>query len=137
MPTINQDILSAANRVLEADPGLDFTPASLELIEKIFDEASAYFGEVPPQQGENMIQSFGCYVLEVAKREFGGRYTWSAERMEPVLIVGEPKASIALMCWDKIRRRLKGDAGENIPYFYHGFTQKATSPAEGENILIL
>lgn len=51
-----------------------------------------------------------------------GRYSWYDQPDQPVLVVGDPTFRVAILAWDKVRGRLGGDAGDNIPSFYehHG-----------------
>jgi hypothetical protein len=71
----------------------------------------------------------------VGRREFGGRYLWHDERDQPVLVVGEPNFRVAMIAWDKVRGRVGGDAGENIPFFYAGFAERARQAKAGDDAL--
>ena len=46
-------------------------------------EAAAFFEEMTPEQRDIVAQDFGCYILEVGRREFGGRYAWFEQRDTP------------------------------------------------------
>jgi hypothetical protein len=96
---------------------MDYTEASLVEVEDMLDEAADYLSAMTPEQITNVVQNVGCYILEVGRREFGGRYLWQDDRDQPVLVVGEPAFRVAMITWDKVRGRLSGDDGDNIPFF--------------------
>ena len=52
-----------------------------------------------------------------------------------MLVVGEPKFHVALMAFDKVRGRLAGDKGDNIPFFYEGFAARVKSAVPGTKVL--
>jgi hypothetical protein len=114
---------------------LDFSEASLSVVEEMVEEAAAFFEEMRPQQRDILAQDFGCYILEVARREFGERYAWFEQREQPVLVVGEPAFRVALMTWDKVRGRLSGDPADNIPFFYTGFAERVRCAEPGIDVL--
>jgi hypothetical protein len=114
---------------------LDFSEASLSVIEEMIAEAAASFEELTPEQREIVAQDFGCYILEVARREFGGRYAWFEQRGQPVLVVGEPVFRVALMTWDKVLGRLSGDPADDIPFFYTGFAERVRRAEPGTDAL--
>jgi hypothetical protein len=114
---------------------LDYSEASLAVVEEMLAEASGFVDDMPDEQVDGLVQLLGCYVFEVARREFGGRYCWHDDRDEPVLVVGEPAYRVAMIAFDKIRGRLSGDEGDNIPFFYQGFAVRARSAEPGTDAL--
>lgn len=92
-----------------AGGGLDYTTQSLSIVEEILAEAADYFSELPEGQVTAIVQRVGCYILEVAHRQFGGEFFWHNDLDQPVLVVGEPKKHIALATWGKVCGRLSGD----------------------------
>jgi hypothetical protein len=121
----------------ELRPGgkLDFTEASLSLVEEMLAEAAQYAADLTSGQLTGLAQQFGSYILEVGRREFGGRYLWHDERDQPVLVVGEPAFRVAMLAWDKVRGRVGGDTGDNIPFFYSGFAERARSAKPGDDVV--
>ena len=115
--------------------GLDYSEASLAAAEDMLAEAGEWLGEMTPDQITTLVQDFGCYVLEVGRREFGGRYLWHDGRDQPVLVVGEPAFRVAMLAWDKVRGRLGGDAGDSIPFLYAGFAGRARAAVPGTDVL--
>jgi hypothetical protein len=114
---------------------LDYSETSLAVVEDVLAEAGQWLSELSPEQVTALVQNFGCYVLEVGRREFGGRYQWHDGRDQPVLVVGEPTFRIAMLSWDKVRGRLGGDKGDNIPFFFAGFAERARQATPGTDVL--
>jgi hypothetical protein len=53
---------------------LDYSEASPAVVEDMLAEASQWLSELTPEQLTMLVQDLGCYVLELGRREFGGRY---------------------------------------------------------------
>ena len=132
---------SAAHAVvsLQARAGgrLDFSVGSLGAVDEMLVEASAYVADLDEAVVTGLVQQLGCYVLEVGRRALGVEYFWHQEGEQPILVVGEPAAHVALMTWSKVTGRITGDAGDDIVFFFDGFAQKAAQPEPGSNVLFL
>lgn len=129
MDELTKQITAAAEQAValcELRPAseLDFSVASLSIVEEMLAEAAEYT-DLTSDQLTGLAQQFGSYILEVGRREFGGRYAWDSDREQPVLVVGEPRFRVAMIAWDKVRGRVSGDAGDNIPFFYSGFAERS------------
>jgi hypothetical protein len=135
----HQIATTAAEAVALCDsrPGgeLDFTEASLLVVEEMLAEAAQYAADLTSGQLTGLVQQFGCYILEVGRREFGGRYLWHDGRDQPVLVVGAPTFRVAMLAWDKVRGRVGGDTGDNIPFFYSGFAERVRSAKPSDDAL--
>ena len=59
---------------------LDYTEASLAVVEDVLSEIHRWLSQMPPEQVKTLVENFGYYVLEVARQEFGGRYLWHEGR---------------------------------------------------------
>lgn len=123
--------------VPERSDELDFTEASLVVVEEMLSQAAANLDEIPEIDQHRMKEGFGCYILEVARRTFGGRYAWLDETSEPVLVTGEPHASIAIAAWSKVAGRLSGDEGDNIPFHFQGFAERARAAKPGDEVVFV
>jgi hypothetical protein len=110
---------------------LDYSVSSLQVVEEILDEVARNNANIKAQEIEALIELVGCYILEVGYREHGGEFSWYEEGQQPVLIVGEPTFHVAIMSFDKVRGRISGDLGDNIPFFYEGFTERAKLGTHG------
>jgi hypothetical protein len=142
MNAILEEVTTAAERAvasLQARAGgrLDFSVASLGAFDEMLVEASNYVAELDEAVVTGLVQQLGCYVLEVGRRAFGGEYFWHEEGEQPILVVGEPAAHVALMTWSRIVGRLTGDEGDDIVFFFDGFARKAGQPEPGSNVLFL
>lgn len=118
-----------------ADAMLDFSQASLTVVEEMAEETAQWITTLSPEQLTTLVQDIGCYLLEVGRREFGGEYVWHKPRDQPVLVVGEPSYHVALMTWDKVRGRLGGNHADNLPFFYDGFAERARQASPGTRAL--
>jgi hypothetical protein len=116
---------------------MDYSESSLAVVDDMLAEAAAFAAEITPDQLTTLTQDFGNYVLEVGRREFGGRYFWHDGREQPVLVVGEPAYRVAIMAWDKVRGRLNGDVADNIPFHYAGFADRARRASPGTDVLFV
>jgi hypothetical protein len=114
---------------------LDYSESSLAILEEMAEEVAGYFEDMTSEQRETASQQFGCYILEVGRRQFGGRYVWFEQRKQPVLIVGEPAFRVAMIAWDKVLGRLSGDTADNIPFFYSGFAERVRRAEPGTDAL--
>ena len=116
---------------------IDFSPNSLAKVEETLEEASGYFAGLSEDQAIKLVQWFGCYILEVGRKQFGGEYLWHTQRDQPVLVVGEPAFHVAMIAWDRVRGRVSGDKGDNIPFFYDGFAERAKRAQPGDRALFV
>jgi hypothetical protein len=114
---------------------LDYSEASLAVVEEMLEEVAAYAEAMTPEQLQTLSQNFACYIIEVGRRAFGGRYCWYEQRDQPVLVVGEPTFRVALLAGDKVRDRLTGDRADNIPFFYNGFAERVRRAEPGIDAL--
>ena len=140
MDDLPDQIARAAEKVVAMCEGrgggkLDYSEASLELVEEMVVETGEWLSEMTSEQVTTLVQDFGCYILEVGRREFGGRFQWHDGRDQPVLVVGEPAFRVAIVTWDKVRGRLGGDEGDNIQFFYAGFAERARRAGPGSDAL--
>lgn len=115
--------------------GLDYSEASLVIVDRLLAESSRWIGELTPIQIDGFVTEFSCYILEVGRKEFGGRYLWHDGREALVLVVGEPDFRVAILAWDKVKGRVGGDAGDNIPFFYAGFAERVRKAVPGTDAL--
>jgi hypothetical protein len=142
MNDVLDEVVSAAERAvtaLQARAGgrLDYSIASLAAVDEMLAEATDYVADLDENVVTGLVQQVGCYVLEVARRAYGGTYYWHPEGEQPVLVVGEPEAHVALMTWSKVVGRLTGDVGDDIPFFFDGFAAKAGAPEPGSSVLFV
>jgi hypothetical protein len=114
---------------------LDYSKDSLDAVEELLHEASNFVDSMSDKQIASLAREFGCYILEVARRAWGGRYLWHPDRDAPVLVVGEPEFRVAMLTWVKTESRLRGDKADNIPFFYAGFAGRVRAATDGVDVL--
>ncbi|MEM8535623.1 MAG: hypothetical protein AAGF95_32630 [Chloroflexota bacterium] len=114
---------------------LDFSQTSLDSIEELLGDAADFIDVMSDDTVDALVELVGSYILEVAARAFEGTFFWHQQHDQPVFVTGEPDAHIAIITFDKVRGRLNGDEGDNIPFFYAGFASRAASPAKGTQVL--
>jgi hypothetical protein len=121
MNELSQQVAEKAERAVDqlcdrSNDSLDYSESSLSVVEDMLAEAAHFIDEMPAEQIDALVNMLGSYVLEVGRREFGGKYYWHDGRDQPVLVVGEPEYKIAMLTFDKVRGRLSGDEADNIPF---------------------
>ena len=142
MDSLLLDVQSAAERAVSisrsrASSTLDYSPSSFSVVEEMLTEAHKYVAGLGPSQIDGLITSIGSYLLESARRTVGGTYRWLEKQKQPVLIVGEPAFHVALATFDKVRGRLMGDPGDNIPFHMDGFMARAKQARAGDKVLFI
>lgn len=142
MNAIHEEVVATAERAVaalqeRAGGRLDWSVASLAVVDEMLVEVSGYVADLDEAVVTSLVQQLGCYVLEVGRRACGGTYFWHEEGEQPVLVVGEPEAHVALMAWSKVTGRITGDEGDDIVFFFDGFAWKAAQPEPGSNVLFL
>jgi hypothetical protein len=129
--------LAVAQLQARAGGKLDYSEKSLTTIEEMLEEASQYKNQMPKKDQEALVALIGSYILEVAHRTYGGKYKWSEQGDQPVLVVGEPKFHMAIMTFSKVRGRLSGDKADNIPFFYQGFSERVKAAVPSTKALYM
>ncbi|MFL6629670.1 MAG: hypothetical protein ACJ8G1_24755 [Vitreoscilla sp.] len=142
MNAIHEEVVATAERAVgalqeRAGGRLDWSVASVAVVDEMLVEVSGYVADLDEAVVTSLVQQLGCYVLEVGRRACGGTYFWHEEGEQPVLVVGEPEAHVALMAWSKVTGRITGDEGDDIVFFFDGFVAKAAQPEPGSNLLFL
>jgi hypothetical protein len=142
MNRLDREVLNCADRVVQmsrarAGQTLDYTDGSIDIVEEMLAEAALHAKRMSEEQLRRLSQDVGCYILEVARRNHGGAFTWEADRNEPGLLVGEPRFAITLFCWDKVYGRLRGDGAHSIAAFYAGYVERVSQAKPGDRIAVL
>ncbi len=140
MNEVQSNVVAIADKAVaalqeRAGGRLDFTAGSLAVADEILAEVAAFAAEMPEASVIGLMQQLGCYALEVARRRLGGSYYWHEEGEQPVLVVGEPDAHVALMTWSKAMGRLAGDEGDSLAFLVDGFAQRAMAVQPGDEVL--
>jgi len=113
---------------------LNFTPDSLRVVDDMLAEAAAHTPPLTDERRRQVVQAFGCYVLEVARREFGGTYLWPEEDKGPMLVVGDLDFEITLVTWPRIAQRLDGNPTASLTAFYQQFADRTRAAKPGDKV---
>ena len=133
---VHRNAESAVKQFQERAGGkLDYSVQSLQAVEELLAEAADHRDSLRSATLDTLTELLGCYILEVGYREHGGKFAWFEERKQPVLVVGEPAFHVAMITFGKVRGRLSGDRGDNIPFFYEGFSERVRAAIPGTRAL--
>ncbi|MDP3151245.1 MAG: hypothetical protein Q8N23_01160 [Archangium sp.] len=116
---------------------LDYSEKSIPRVESALAAVAEHFDSLDDAGKALTAQRFGCYLLVVGQRTYGGRYQWNEERNQPVLVVGEPNYRVAIITWDKVTERLEGDQTDDITFFWAGFAMRAKAKTAGSDFLFV
>ena len=105
----------------------DYSDTSVGALEDMLASLVATAGAMPSLERDQLVDGASFYLLEVARRQFGGKYEFYHERRKPLLVVGKPAFSAAWLAHDKVAGRLAGDAGDNLPFHYQGLREAVAS----------
>ena len=111
--------------------GLDFSVKSLEVVDKILEEASDFYGDMDDKQKQNLISTTGSYIFEVARRNFGGKYFWYDQLNQPILVTGQPNFEASILAFDKVKGRLENGKEDNIPFYFAGYVERVNKKQSG------
>ena len=113
----------AANLRPHFDTPLDYSLESLEEIDEMLDGLGKKRDELKEEAFFDLYSMTGCYVFEVARRNYGGQYFWINEEQQPVLVAGRPDFSVELKVWEKVKGRLINGEEDNIPFYIAGYKE--------------
>ncbi|KEQ26840.1 hypothetical protein [Paenibacillus tyrfis] len=122
--SLEQDIILTAENFTKnfSDKGnFDFSVDSLRNVDDILGELGDF--ELDDDILDSVSSMAGCYIFEVARRNYGGKYYWIQEREQPVLVTGEPEFSISILAFEKVRSRIQNGKEDEIPYYFDGYIQ--------------
>jgi hypothetical protein len=128
-----------AERIVRAfnvkyDGAFDYSIRSLNVLDHLIED----FGDFANLSDEEMISDFcaqaGSYILEVARRNFGGAYFWEDNLEQPILKTGLPDFEISLLTFGKVRDRIVHGELDNIPHFFRSYMDKIRTAQKGDSI---
>lgn len=99
----------------------DFSIQSLHDVNDILEEISDFVFD--PQQIYQYYTTIGCYIFEVARRNYGGTYAWLKEEKQPILVAGEPDFSVSIQAWEKAKMYLQNGAEDDILFYIDGYRE--------------
>ncbi|MNE53407.1 hypothetical protein D3C87_396410 [compost metagenome] len=116
------------------DGAFDYSIRSLNILDSLIED----FADFTDLSDEEIINDFstqaGSYILEVARRNFGGVYFWEDNLRQPMLKTGFPDFEITLLTYNKVKNRIINGEEDNIPYFFKRYSEKVRKAAKGDNV---
>lgn len=123
MKDLQQTIIETAEEFGKgsgSEDALDFSVKSIEILDLLLDEAADF---LEGENLENFVPVAGCYLFEVARRNFGGTYYWNEQQNQPILVTGEPEYHVAIMTFEKVKDRMVNGEEDNLPYYFQGYVE--------------
>lgn len=116
---------------------LDFSVESLGVVEELLEEASDFYEDMPAPRKDSLVNMFGCYVMEVARSNFGGTYFWYDALNQPILVTGLPDFEISITACEKVKGRLTKGEEDNIPFYFAGYVERVKTAKKGDKAYIV
>ncbi len=115
---------------------LNYSENSLLNVDWFVDDQYQFGDPLNAEYNNEIIELVGSYVLEVARKIYGGEYYWNETKTEPILVIGQPEFEISLSIYDKVRTRLETEHSENIIYYFNLFAEKVKAAKAGDKEMI-
>lgn len=124
---LTQDIIHFSQSFIDNNPKqpneLDFSLKSLDVVETIIDEISSAYKKLDDNQQDEIANTIGSYVFEVARKNFGGKYFWYEPLNQPILVTGQPNFEVSILAIEKVRERFQNGKEDNIPFYFAGYVE--------------
>jgi hypothetical protein len=128
-----------AERIVRAfnskyDGAFDYSIRSLNVLDSLIED----FSDFADLSDEEIIDDFcaqaGSYILEVARRNYGGVYFWQDDLKQPLLKTGLPDFEISILTFEKVKNRIVNGDEDNIPYFFKGYSERVRKAEKGDEV---
>ncbi len=128
MRDLTEDVVNTANNFVQNmqqyfDTPLDYSVESLAEIDEMLDGLGKRREELKKEAFFDLYSMTGCYVFEVARRNYGGEYFWIEEEQQPGLAAGHPDFLVVIKVWEKVKGRLTKGEEDNIPFYIAGYQE--------------
>jgi len=121
------DIFDIANEFVEGQSkcykGLDFSVKSLCVMDELLDDIGDVLDDLPEDKREALVTSCGSYVFEVARRNFGGSYSWNDSTNQLILVTGLPDFEVSIMAFNKVKSRIINRDEDSISFYFKGYVE--------------
>lgn len=116
------------------DGAFDYSIRSLNVLDSLIED----FSDFADLSDEEMIDDFcaqaGSYILEVARRNYGGIYFWEDNLRQPMLKTGFPEFEVSILTFEKVKNRIVNGDEDNIPYFFKGYSECIRKAVKGDAV---
>ena len=113
------------------DGAFDYSIRSLNVLDSLIED----FSDFADVSDEEIIDDFcaqaGSYILEVARRTYGGVYFWEDNLKQPLLKTGLPDFEISILTFQKVKNRIVNGDEDNIPYFFKSYSECVRKAEKG------
>lgn len=119
---LKNDVINTSENFTKnfSDKGnFDYSVESLLKLDDLLDELNDY--EIDEDTLHSISSMAGCYIFEVARRNYGGEYYWDQAREEPILVTGEPNFAVSIYAFEKVKGRVTNGQEDNIPFYFNGY----------------
>jgi len=128
MRNLTDDIQNTATNFVQHmqqffDTPLDYSVESLNEVDEMLDGLGKRREEFKEEAFFDLYSMTGCYVFEVARRNYGGEYFWIQEEQQPGLGAGHPDFLVVIKAWEKVKGRLIKGEEDNIPFYIAGYKE--------------
>ncbi|MNJ86607.1 hypothetical protein D3C87_41110 [compost metagenome] len=119
------------------DGAFDYSIRSLNVLDSLIED----FADFTDLSDEEIIDDFcaqaGSYILEVARRSYGGTYFWEDHSQQPILKTGLPDFEISIKTFGKVKNRIVNGDEDNIPFFFKGYSERVRNAQKGEVVIFV
>lgn len=141
--TIQQEFISKATsnaeKIVRAfnskyDGAFDYSIRSLNVLDSLIEDFSDFADVSDEEIIEDFCAQAGSYILEVARRNYGGVYFWEDNLKQPMLKTGLPEFEISILTFEKVKNRIVNGDEDNIPYFFKGYSECVRKAEKGKTV---
>ncbi len=116
------------------DGAFDYSIRSLNVLDSLIEDFSDFADVSDEEIIEDFCAQAGSYILEVARRTYGGVYFWEDNLQQPMLKTGLPEFEISILTFEKVKNRIVNGDEDNIPYFFKGYSDCVRKAEKGKTV---
>lgn len=116
--------------------GLDYSVQSINVLDRLLCDITPNWGEMSADIKHEVITNASSYVLWVIKQQCGGSFYWSEQRLQPVLVIGEPNYRVALMAQDRVKNKVEKTDAPGIILLYRQVMDELQAAVSTTDILL-
>lgn len=119
------------------DGAFDYSIRSLNVLDGLIEDFSDFADISDEEIIEDFCAQAGSYILEVARRSYGGVYFWEDNLKQPMLKTGLPEFEISILTFEKVKNRIINGDEDNIPYFFKGYSESVRKAEKGSVVMFV
>jgi hypothetical protein len=110
----------------------DYSMRSLNVLDLVIEDFSDFSDLSDEELIDDFCEQAGCYILEVARRNYGGIYFWEDDLEQPFLKTGLPDFEVSILTFGKVKNRIIHGYIDNIPSFFKGYVEHIREAKKGD-----